>query len=167
MLPLLLIGRWLTDNVATIDPVLGTSLIAPNSQCLLERLVGYFYTALGGWLSRFSFHHMNMWEFLVDQIHTITKKLKVIIKWFNKNSIDNQKKNINNSVKTEKSTAKNRIKPSIIQLLTSPPLSDCKIHGVILVETIVSKAFPTSTDDLAFIGRTYPYLDKWSTTQRI
>jgi hypothetical protein len=46
---------------------------------------------LGGWLSRFSFHHMNMWEFLVDQIHTITKKLKVIIKWFNKNSIVNQK----------------------------------------------------------------------------
>ena len=80
------------DNVATIDPVLGTSLIAPNSQRLLERLVGYFYTSLGGWLSRFSFHHMNMWEFLVDQIHTITKNLKVIIKWFNKNSIDNKKK---------------------------------------------------------------------------
>jgi hypothetical protein len=54
--------------------------------------VGYFYTALGGWLSRFSFHHMNMWEFLVDQIHTITKKKKVIAKWFNKNSIDNQEK---------------------------------------------------------------------------
>jgi hypothetical protein len=79
-------------NVATIDPVLGTSLIAPNSQCLLERLVGYLYTALGGWLSRFSFHHMNMWEFLVDQIQTITKKLKVIIKWFNKNSFYHRKK---------------------------------------------------------------------------
>jgi len=78
-------------NVAPIDPVLGTSLIAPNSQRLLESLVGYFYTALGGWLSRFSFDHMNMWEFLVDQIHTITKKLKVIIKWFNKNSIYHQK----------------------------------------------------------------------------
>jgi hypothetical protein len=35
---------------------------------------------------------MNMWEFLVDQIHTITKKKKVIAKWFNKNSIDNQEK---------------------------------------------------------------------------
>jgi hypothetical protein len=78
-------------TVATIGPVSGTSLIAPNSQCLLERLVGYFYTVLGGWLSRISFHHMNMWEFLVDQIHTITKKLKVIIKWFNKNSIYHQK----------------------------------------------------------------------------
>jgi hypothetical protein len=75
------------DNVAPIHPVLGTSLIAPNSQRLLESLVGYFYTALGGWLSRFSFDHMNMWKFLVDQIHTITKKLKVIIKLFNKYSI--------------------------------------------------------------------------------
>jgi hypothetical protein len=80
------------DNVAPIDPVLGTIFIAPNSQCLLESLVGYFYTALGGWLPWFSFHHMNMWEFLVDQIHTITKKLKVIIKWFNKNSIVKQNK---------------------------------------------------------------------------
>ena len=82
------------DNVAPIDPVLGTSLIAPNSQCLLESLVGYFYTALGGWLPWFSFHHMNMWEFLVDQIHTITKKLKVIIKWFNKYSISYTNKTI-------------------------------------------------------------------------
>jgi len=152
------------DNVATIDPVLGTSLIAPNSQHLLEHLVGYFYTALGGWLSRFSFHHMNMWEFLVNQIHTITKKLKVIIKWFNKNSIDDQKKNKYFNKKRKKYGKKNGINLSIIQLLTSPPLSDCNICGVILVEMIVSKAFPTSTDDLAFIGRTYPYLDKWSTT---
>jgi hypothetical protein len=36
------------DNIAPIDPVFGTSLIAPNSQRLLESLVGYFYTALGG-----------------------------------------------------------------------------------------------------------------------
>jgi hypothetical protein len=153
-------------NVATIDPVLGTSLIAPNSQCLLECLVGYFYTVLGGWLSRFSFHHMNMWEFLVDQIHTITKKLKVIIKWFNKNSIYHQKNHKYCST-IPYQVQKNRIKASIIQLLTSPPLLDCNIRGVILVETILSKALPTSTDDLALIGRTYPYLDKWSTTQRI
>jgi hypothetical protein len=154
------------DNVATIDPVLGTSLIAPNSQRLLERLVGYFYTALGGWLSRFSFHHMNMWEFLVDQIHTITKKLKVIIKWFNKNSIDNQK-NHKILVKYRIKYKKNHIKASIIQLLSSPPLLDCNIRGVILMETILSKALPTSMDDRALIGRTYPYLDKWSTTRRI
>jgi hypothetical protein len=108
-----------------------------------------------------------MWEFLVDQIHTITKKLKVIIKWFNKNRIDNQK-TINNSIKKRKKVRqKNRINPSIIQLLTSPPLSDCNIRGVILVETILSKALPTSIDDLALIGQTYPYLDKWSMTRRI
>jgi len=54
------------DNVAPIDPVLGASLIAPNSQCLLESLVGHFYAALGGGLPWFSFHQMNMREFFVD-----------------------------------------------------------------------------------------------------
>jgi hypothetical protein len=43
------------DNVATIDPVLGASLVAPNSQCLLESLVGHFcgtlLHCLGWWAS--------------------------------------------------------------------------------------------------------------------
>jgi hypothetical protein len=79
------------DNVAPIDPVLGTSLTAPNSQCLLESLVGHFHTALSGGLPWFTFHHMNMWEFPVDQINTITKKLKEIINWLIENSIMKRK----------------------------------------------------------------------------
>jgi hypothetical protein len=64
------------DNVAPIGPVLGTSLVAPNCQSLLESLVGHFHTALSGRLPSLTFHHMNMWEFPVDEVNTITKKVK-------------------------------------------------------------------------------------------